>query len=171
MIRIRRATYPDLDRLMQIFDEARYTISLLGIDQWQDGYPSRSVISEDIAAGTSYCVENEGNICGTFMLLSAKEPTYDFIEGGSWLTDDRERGYLAIHRVAIAVDQRGQGISTRIIEFASEYAKKLNRASLRIDTHQGNLVMRRMLEKHGFRECGIIYLESGAKRVAYERMI
>lgn len=125
MIRIRRATYPDLDRLMQIFDEARYTISLLGIDQWQDGYPSRSVISEDIAAGTSYCVENEGNICGTFMLLSAKEPTYDFIEGGSWLTDDRERGYLAIHRVAIAVDQRGQGISTRIIEFASEYAKKI----------------------------------------------
>jgi hypothetical protein len=40
---------------------------------------------------------------------------------------------------------------------------------LRIATHEGNVVMRRMLEKHGFELCGVIYLENGDPRVAYER--
>ena len=31
--------------------------------------------------------------------------------------------------------------------------------------------MRRMLEKNGFVYCGIIYLESGDERVAYERIV
>jgi hypothetical protein len=31
--------------------------------------------------------------------------------------------------------------------------------------------MRRMLEKNGFVYCGIIYLESGDERVAYEKIV
>ena len=54
---------------------------------------------------------------------------------------------------------------------AKELAEKLNRNSLRIDTHKGNVVMRRMLEKHDFKYCGIIFLQSGEERVAYEKII
>jgi RimJ/RimL family protein N-acetyltransferase len=42
---------------------------------------------------------------------------------------------------------------------------------LRIDTHKGNTVMRKMLEKHGFSHCGTIFLHSGESRVAYEKRI
>jgi hypothetical protein len=31
--------------------------------------------------------------------------------------------------------------------------------------------MRRMLEKHGFVYCGIIYLQNGDERVAYEKLL
>jgi len=33
----------------------------------------------------------------------------------------------------------------------------------------GNVVMRRMVEKHGFRECGIIYLANGDERIAFQK--
>ena len=168
---IRKSTVSDLDSLMPIFDEARGTIAALGIDQWQNGYPSREVISEDISKARSYAVEIDGNIRGTFVLVDDGEITYDKIYGGHWLTGDDSQDYVAIHRVAILVANRGSGISTAIINYAAEYAKSIGRASLRIDTHEGNIVMRRMLEKHGFTLCGTIYLQNGDSRVAYERKL
>jgi ribosomal protein S18 acetylase RimI-like enzyme len=169
---IRQATKKDLISLMPIFEEARRTIAALGINQWQEGYPNKTVISEDIAIGRSYCAENEeGKVCASFALLDDGEPTYDVITNGAWQTGDRKTGYLAIHRVAIAVASRGQGIAPAMLTFAQDYAKKRGLTSLRIDTHEGNIVMRRMLEKNGFSLCGVIFLQNGDPRVAYERLV
>ena len=41
---------------------------------------------------------------------------------------------------------------------------------LRIDTHENNAVMQHLVEKHGFQRCGIIHLEDGAPRIAFERV-
>lgn len=168
---IRRTEMSDLEALMPIFDEARATIASLGIDQWQNGYPNRAVILADIERSQSYCIVVDGEICGTFALIRDGEPTYNEIFDGKWLTGDGREHYFAIHRVAISVKCRGKGISTAIISYCAEEAKKANKISLRIDTHRGNVVMRKMLEKHGFSHCGTIYLESGDERVAYEKMI
>ena len=177
--KIRKATLPDLDAIMAVIDEARGTIAALGIDQWQDGYPQREIIAADIAAGVSFCIENidTGEILSTFCIFENGEVLYDRIFDGAWKTGDSpsqladEVCYTAIHRVAISVKARGSGLSGAIIEFVKELAKKKGKISLRIDTHEGNVVMRRMLEKNGFVHCGTILLESGAPRVAYEKLI
>lgn len=168
---ITKATRADTDALMALFDEARATIARLGINQWQNGYPSLAVVTEDIALGRSYVVTADGALCGTFVLIEDTEPTYDKIYDGNWKTGNDCRDYVAIHRVAVAVRMRGMGISTAIIHTAEQRARALGRISLRIDTHEGNIVMRRMLEKHGFTHCGIIYLENGDARVAYEKLL
>ena len=168
---IRRSNINDLAELMPIFEEARGTIAKLGIDQWQNGYPSTPVIEDDISLARSYAVIHDGAVRGTFVLVEDGEPLYDKIYDGHWKTGDENKSYLAIHRVAISVATRGMGLSTAIIEYAASRARELGRESLRIDTHKGNVVMRRMLEKHGFEYCGIIYLENGDPRVAYELIV
>ena len=168
---IRKSTKNDISALMPIFEEARGTIAALGIDQWQNGYPSEEVILADISLGQSYLCEIDGKVCGTFAMLENGEPTYDKIYDGHWLTGDDSRDYIAIHRVAISVATRGSGLSGKIIGFAADFAKEKGRRSLRIDTHRGNAVMRRMLEKNGFKYCGVIYLEGGDERVAYEKIL
>lgn len=179
-MKIRKTEICDLDALMPIFDEARGTIAALGIDQWQNGYPSREVIERDIALSQSRVV-TEGGVCtvsgrldgeivATFALIFDGEPTYNKIYGGEWLTGDRD-SYIAIHRVAISVAMRGRGIAGEIMSYAADAARTLGRRSLRIDTHRGNVVMRKMLEKQGFTYCGVIYLADGAERVAYERVL
>ena len=171
MLEIRKTEVREFDALMPIFDEARTTIASLGINQWQNGYPNRTVIMADIEKSQSYCVLLDGEICGTFALITDGEPTYNEIFDGEWLTGDGREHYFAIHRVAISVKHRGRGISTAIIEFCAERAREAKKASLRIDTHAGNVVMRKMLEKHSFSHCGDIRLESGDERVAYERKL
>ena len=168
---IRLATTEDLPALMAIFHQAQKTIAQLGIDQWQDGYPTQAVIQEDIHRNRSFLVEKEGEVCATFVLMDTVEPTYNRIYEGHWLTGDDSKNYTAIHRVAIAVEHRGQGIAESIMAFAAGQAKSRGAGSLRIDTHSGNIPMRAMLEKNGFTHCGRITLESGAPRVAYEKPV
>lgn len=168
---IRKSVLSDTAELTALFDEARGTIALLGIDQWQDGYPSREIVEEDIALNRSYAIVIDGQVCGTFVLVDDGEPVYDKIYEGDWQTGEHSKDYVAIHRVAVSVKMRGKGISTALIDYAKTYSLALGRSALRIDTHEGNVVMRRMLEKHGFEYCGVIYLENGEPRVAYEKII
>lgn len=167
---IRKTTNLDVDKVEAIFEEARGTIATLGINQWQDGYPSREVILSDMAEDQSYVV-CDCDVCATFAMLLAEEPTYRKIYEGHWLTGDDSREYVAIHRVAILVSMRGRGVASEIISHAASFAKENGRKSLRIDTHRGNVVMRKMLEKNGFSYCGIIYLQNGDERVAYEKVL
>ena len=172
---IRPTTPNDIGLVMSIIEEARATIAALGINQWQNGSPNRAMIEEDIALGHGRAVTLNGEIVGTFALIFDGEPTYSTIEQGSWSLPDRtdtgEWSYLAIHRVAISVASRGTGVSTTIIRYAEDTARTLGRTSLRIDTPEGNVVMRRMLEKHGLTHRGTVHLENGDPRVAYERLI
>ena len=170
IMNIRKTASCDADALLALFDEARKTIAALGINQWQNGYPNREVVDEDISKCRSYIVEHDGMTAGSFALIEDGEPTYDKIYNGEWLTGDTDC-YIAIHRVAVAVCMRGKGTAAEIIEYAKEFAREKGRKSVRIDTHEGNVVMRRMLEKNGFTYCGEIYLENGDPRVAYELII
>ena len=172
---IRATTPADVPAVMAIIEEARRTIATLGIDQWQNGSPNEAMILDDVKEGLSRVALVDGEVAGTFAVIHNGEPVYTVIEDGEWQTPDRditgEWTYIAIHRVAISVAHRGSGISTAVIRYAEETARSLGRTSLRIDTHEGNVVMRRMLEKHGFTPCGIIHLENGDPRVAYEKIV
>lgn len=169
MATIRLSTKMDIDEIMCILSEARETIGRLGIDQWQYGYPSRDIIKEDIIQKRSYVVEDEDGICAVFSLIEDGEPTYRKIFSGRWLSDGRP--YLALHRIAIRVPKRGKGIAGQIIQYIGDKAVREQYATIRVDTHQGNLPMRKMLEKNGFLYTGIIYLSNGEERVAYEKPV
>lgn len=165
---IRLAEKKDIDRIMQIIADARESIGRLGIDQWQYGYPTRDIVKEDILLERSFVVVENDEICATFALMLHGEPTYKKIYCGAWISDGE---YLALHRIAIDSNHRGRGIAEKIIAFLSEFGVENGYSSVRVDTHEGNIPMRKMLEKNGFEYCGTIHLLDGQPRVAYEKLI
>ena len=169
---IKRSTKNDIDRIMIILGEARQKMGQLGIDQWQYGYPSRDIIKDDVSIGRSYAIREEenGEIYGTFFVEDRGEPTYDKIYDGEWLTGDDAK-YIAVHRVAVCNEKRGSGLANSIFAFAEERCREAGVGSIRIDTHRGNIPMRKFLDKNGFVQCGIIYLGTGEERIAYEKLI
>ena len=56
------------------------------------------------------------------------------------------------------------GIFSAVIDYGASHYRHL-----RIDTHRDNRIMQHLIEKHGFTYCGIIWLEDGTERLAYER--
>ena len=58
---IREATYDDVDAIMEVVAEAQLSLRELGIDQWQDGYPSRDVILRDVELGVGHVLLSSDN--------------------------------------------------------------------------------------------------------------
>lgn len=156
---VRRALFADLPRIEEIYAKARTFMETSGNPtQWGKSYPPREMLESDIQAGNLFVIGDENMVHGVFYFFIGEDPTYTKIYDGQW--HSRER-YGTIHRIA------GDG-SGGILRSAVNYGKK-QCSYLRIDTHEDNKVMQRTLERQGFRRCGIIYIEDGSERIAYDR--
>lgn len=160
-----------LAALCAMTDSAKAQLKGLGIDQWQKGYPAETVWVSDIEKQISWVAVENGEVLGAFMFQTAPEVSYAKIDG-AWLTDG---GYASLHRVCVAEQSKGKGVAGAMFRHGFELAKQAGLPSVRIDTHAGNLPMRRALEKAGFTCCGTICLiggsEDGDPRIAFEKIL
>ena len=158
MLVVRHTKYDDLKEIEDIFKYARKIMKdNNNPSQWGDDRPGIDLVIKDIEEDSSYVVLEDGKIVGTFACIKGIEPTYIEIDG-KWLNDDP---YVTIHRIA----SKSRGV----FNCAIEYAKKFN-MDIRIDTHKDNSIMRHLIEKAGFEECGIIVVDDGTPRIAYQRI-
>ena len=152
------AKQSDLEMLDGLYAGARAFMREHGNGgQWGDHYPSRALLSEDIAKERLYLMKDGDELLGAFVFFVGEEPAYRAIDG-KWLTDRARCG--VIHRVASA--GRG-GFLRRVVEFCGARSE-----DLRIDTHRDNAPMRGALEKLGFTACGTVIVDDGTERIAYE---
>ena len=159
---IQKTTEADLSRIAEIYENAKRFMRESGNPhQWNQGTPNIDTAREDMERGVGYVAIEDGEIVATFMFSLDGEPTYDKIYNGTWLSDEP---YGVIHRIAVA--EQGRGIIGYCID---ECFSRCH--NLRIDTHRDNLPMQRALQKCGFQYCGIIYLENGDERLAYQKTL
>ncbi|MGF7084073.1 phosphopentomutase [Lachnospiraceae bacterium PF1-4] len=156
---IRKARETDIERMEEIFAIAREYMKASGnLSQWQEGYPGRDLLKEDISAGKSYVITGDDDeVVGTFYFSREEDPTYREIDG-AWLNTEP---YGVIHR--IASDGKRKGIVKEALEYCLQQTD-----NLRIDTHEDNQTMQQVLEKLGFKRCGVIRLANGEPRVAFQ---
>ena len=80
-MQIVRAELSDIDAIMACIADAQRFLARLGVDQWQDGYPTREIIEQDILRGESFVMTEDGEVIATAVISFAGEPTYSVIEG------------------------------------------------------------------------------------------
>lgn len=165
---IRQSTYNDIESIMSIIKQAQEYFKSSGIDQWQNNYPNTSVIENDIRLNESYVILMNQKIVGTYVLSFRNENTYDIIYDGDWLSNDR---YAVIHRIAFDQSIKGQGLSKNVLDIIYSICINHQVYSIKVDTHEDNKVMRKMLISNGFKHCGTIFLHDGNKRLAYEKRL
>lgn len=158
--RIRKADLNDLAAVMPVYDEARAYMRANGnMKQWTGGYPSEDQIRKDILSGHLYVCLDGDTLAGVYVFFTDGEPTYARIYEGAWLND---APYGVIHRIAVTSHRHG------VASFCFSWC--LDQCwNLKIDTHRDNVPMQRSLLKNGFTYCGIIYLESGDERLAFQK--
>ena len=167
--KFRKTEYADIPAVMKLIRQAQKYMMESGIDQWQNGYPNEGAIANDIAHDYSYVMEENGKIIGTIAVIFDGEPTYNKIYEGAWKTTDEP--YAAVHRVAVDAECKGQGIAGAMIDEVVKMCRERGIRSIKNDTHRDNKSMQRMQAKAGFEYCGIIYLEDGAERIAFEKIV
>jgi len=162
-MQIRKTTTADLPTVMQIYADARQMMAESGNqNQWTNGHPAQALIESDIAHGTSYvCTQDATDeILAVFFLDTAPDPTYAKIDG-AWKDDDMQYG--VVHRIARAREAKGAGA------FCLEWCYSQT-PNIRIDTHKDNAPMIKLVGKLGYHYCGIIWLENGDERLAFQKV-
>lgn len=158
---IRNAKESDWDDILDIYATARRFMQQTGNPtQWGNNFPPEELVAQDIRLGVSYVCVIDGRLQAVFAMIPGDDPTYQVIQG-AWLND---RPYHAVHRVA----SRGEvkGLSSAILQWCLEQC-----GNVRIDTHDDNLPMQRVLEQNDFLLCGRIRMEDNSPRIAYQKTI
>lgn len=164
---IRKSNTHDIQSIMHLIQQAQNYFKNAGIDQWQDGYPNEQNILIDIEKNSSYVLVNP-NVIATMYFAIEDDPNYHMING-QWLTS--QQPYAVIHRIVVDENYKGQNLAKVLLDYVIEDCQKNNVQSIRIDTHHDNQSMQRFLIKNGFELCGHITLESGAPRIAFEKLL
>ncbi|MBP1924752.1 hypothetical protein J2Z76_000605 [Sedimentibacter acidaminivorans] len=159
---IRKTKPNEINTIMKVYSTAKKFMKDNGNpNQWGKEYPEISLIECDVERGNSFvCIEDD-EIVGTFYYIVGEEPTYAKIYEGQWLDN---HSYGVIHRIA-SVDGK-RGVATFCLDWCFKQC-----GNIRIDTHRDNIPMQKLLEKTGYTKCGIIYLESGDERIAYQKNV
>ena len=157
---IKKAEISQLPEILSIYASARNFMAQTGNPtQWGTSEPPEDRVRKDILEGKCYLNCDGEKILAVFYFALEEDPTYSHIDG-AWLND---APYGVVHR--IAVGESGRGIAAQCFDFAMTYCD-----NLRIDTHENNIPMHRCLAKNGFHRCGVIYLENGDPRIAYQKV-
>ncbi len=112
-MQIRHADPSDQNDINRIYACARALMKADGNpNQWGDKKPYPDVLRFAIENNRLYIVENEGRAVGGFAFYEGPDPTYNYIENGSWSNDGP---YHVIHRVAS--DGSVKGVMNTILAF------------------------------------------------------
>lgn len=159
-MKIELAKKTDLDKLLEIYREAREFMKNSGNKtQWGDNKPSKETLERDIENESLYKVVDFDEIVGAFALIYGEDKTYLEIDG-KWLNDEP---YATLHRVASS--GKARGIMSEIIKFSEEKYE-----NLRIDTHKNNHKMLDKIRENGFTYCGVIKIDDGSPREAFQKI-
>jgi len=165
---LRLSEIKDIENIIKIINKGKEKLKNENIDQWQGEYPNKDVIMEDIEKGYSYVLELDGEIIGTAAVSLDGEETYNKIYEGKWIS---EEPYGVVHRFCVNLDLKLERKGSKLFNKIEELLVTKGIKSIKIDTHEENKSMRKTLLNNGFIYCGIIYVNNGEKRVAYEKII
>ena len=176
----RPAAREDFDRVSALLDVGHETTASLGIDEGRNKkYPSSRRLMHSIKNGTTHVVEDgDGRLIAVFAVSFSPDKNYARgLEGGAWLTDtDADpQPYAELHWVSVDYTARRRGVGMFILDKADQLARAEGRASIRADVYELNAPMQKLLEKHGYRRCGVVVIRDvlgrEKRRVGFERLL
>ncbi len=144
-INIRTGRIEDLQEIMALIARCVSVMQAGGSDQWDDQYPNREVIGEDLQRGTLFAAEGEGRILGIVVLDESQAEQYQTI---NWR--QVEGPHLMMHRLAVDPEAHGQGIARKLVAFSEEYGTREGYRSLRLDTYAKNTAALKLYQGLGY---------------------
>lgn len=149
---IKKASEPDLAQLLSIVKSCGQNLIEQGIFQWNEKYPSKEVLLEDIALQQIWKLEVKNSIVGLIVLTEIEDVEYQQVK---WLTKNQH--HLYIHRLAVHPKFQGKGYAQKLMDFAEKYAKEKGYYSIRLDTFSQNKRNQMFYEQRNYIKLESIY--------------
>ena len=149
MMQFIKATEEQTDDVFAVYSEAIIAMEKDGIHQWDEVYPDRQIIAEDIAADRMFVGIEDGRIAVCFVLCEECDDEY---KNGRWLYPDSR--FNVIHRLCVAPSFQHQGVAARTLCHIEKFCKSNGYDSIRLDCFTQNPYSRKLYDKAGYAVTG-----------------
>lgn len=166
-IKFSKANPEHLDSLFNMFKYATDKMNNEGIYQWDEIYPNKNTLENDIANQDIYIGELSGEICSSYVVNKYQDKEYN---NGKWKYSGNE--FFVIHRLCVNPKFQSRGIGKLTMQYIEICLKKLGAESIRLDCFSENPYAFKMYSSLGYKivgkakwRKGIFYLME--KRISY----
>jgi len=149
---IKKALEQDLEQLLSIVKSCGQNLIEQGIFQWNEEYPKREDLLEDIELQELWKLEDQNSIIGLMVLTENEDAEYQDVK---WLTKNHKNLY--IHRLAVHPKFQGKGYAQKLMDFAENYALENGYNSIRLDTFSQNKRNQQFYEQRNYIKLESIY--------------
>ncbi len=161
-----RAKIENLDSVRIMFQDAIHKMVESGIDQWDEIYPDRNILEEDILKEQLYIGIAQGNIVSAYVLNQEYDEQY---ANGNWEYPASTFG--VIHRLCVSPFFQKKGIGTQMMQHIEWEAQKMGIDSIRLDAFTLNPYAVKMYEGLGYKIVGSVCWRKGEFYLMEKRII
>ena len=155
---IRLANFRDVDGIERIYDGI-HTAQEQGVlnTGWVRGvYPVRKTALDAIARGDLFVMEIAGEIVASAIINQIQVDVYSDC---TWQYPAKEGEVMVLHTLTVNPNCAGKGYGTEFVRYYERYALSHGCPYLRMDTQQKNIAARKLYQKLGYCERGIVQCE------------
>lgn len=144
-----------LEESLSIIKDVVSTMKRQGIDQWDEIYPRREDVYNDIQNNEAFGYFEEDKLCGYIALNDKFSTEYNSI---NWSVEGKA---LIVHRLSVLSSMQRKGIAKECMKFAEEYAKKNGYHSIRLDAFTQNQAALKVYERLEYTRMGSVTFRKG----------
>ena len=163
-MKIRPALRAELNEVHAIVRAATFHMEEQGIFQWDEVYPNRDVLRDDIEKRELHVLEVNRGLVAFAVINEEQSPDWakaDWQYAGQPLT---------VHRLTVDPAFQRRGFAMRLMDFVEGTAAKGGYDCIRLDAFTQNPAAFGLYEKRGYRKAGIVPFRKG-EFFCYERKI
>ena len=158
-----RARPEDAEAIARLFEEAKRVGRQNGTTDWDESYPTREDVDEDIARGDLWALTEDGRLIATISLLEE-----DFENGLDAGWTDANSCVLA--RLCVDPGLQGRGVGAEMMRLVTREAARLGFGATRHLASVDNPAALRLYRKLGYRELRQVRF-FGSDFIAFELLI
>ncbi len=149
---IRRAKILEIPEILEITRACSASMIHNGIYQWNQHYPSLSILETDFARKELFVLEEDETLKGLVVISTRMDEEYNDV---AWCCPTSTHTY--IHRLAVHPRYQGKGYARKLMDFAEAFSREKGCASVRLDTFSQNKGNQLFYEKRGYQKLSDIY--------------
>ena len=137
----------DFDSILGLYRTATLFHRNIGLNQWDDEYPSAETLKENLRDRVTWVIKSEDYIIATVTLDENQDEQYQDI---TWAYPSSR--VLVVHRLCIHPLFQGKSLGKRLMYFAESNAQKMKYEVIRLDAFLGNSYSQRLYRNLGYHE-------------------
>ncbi|MBE6082904.1 GNAT family N-acetyltransferase [Sporanaerobacter sp. PP17-6a] len=148
----------DIDKIFKIYQNVVFHLRKLNIDQWDEVYPTKEILRNDIEEKSLFVVfDTLNNIpISSIVINESQEPEYKSV---NWANTKGK--ICVIHRFCVEPVFQRRGIGNKTLLSAEDYIMKKRYSSIRLDAFTENLSALNFYKRNGYVFRGQVVFRKG----------